>query len=269
MTKGASQALGLMSLAKDFGQHLDARVHCDASAALGIVQRQGLGKLRHINVRYLWLQERIREKQLEVVKVPGVSNPADLLTKNLDAATMWKHVTKLGFHSAPGRAKSAPTLRGSDSSEPLVATLAPVDTDPSAKGEWVQVLHERPRMALVTPVRVGGVPPVRALTAMRITEGRFVRSGVGFRKVDNWTCRREAHRELPEPWTGSTWFKCKEDGGVSAGQEARLRSEEGERAPAGQEARRGPPPRKTIKIRGGSDEPELCDAMQGRGHSSC
>ncbi len=53
MTKGASQALGIISLAADFGINLSGMVHCDAAAALGIVNRQGLGKLRHINVRYL------------------------------------------------------------------------------------------------------------------------------------------------------------------------------------------------------------------------
>ena len=58
MTKGAATALGLISLGADFGLHLSGIVHCDASAALGIVNRQGLGKLRHIHVRYLWLQEK-------------------------------------------------------------------------------------------------------------------------------------------------------------------------------------------------------------------
>ena len=37
MTKGASQALGIISLAADFGINLSGMVHCDAAAALGIV----------------------------------------------------------------------------------------------------------------------------------------------------------------------------------------------------------------------------------------
>ena len=36
----------------------NGRVHTDASATIGIISRQGLGRLRHINVQYLWLQER-------------------------------------------------------------------------------------------------------------------------------------------------------------------------------------------------------------------
>ena len=76
---------------------------------------------------------------------------------------------------------------------------------------WVEVVHARPRRALVTPIRVAGVPPVRALTALRMTKGKFVGSGESFVKVDNWTSRSEAHRELQREWTGSTWFRLKED----------------------------------------------------------
>ena len=59
LTKGASQTLGLMSLARDFGLELGGQLHTDANATLGIIQREGLGKLRHVNVQYLWIQDRI------------------------------------------------------------------------------------------------------------------------------------------------------------------------------------------------------------------
>ena len=83
MTKGAANALGLIALAADFGLERIGKVHTDASATLGIVRRQGLGKLRHINVQYLWLQDRTRTGDLEVHKVAGADNPADLMTKHL------------------------------------------------------------------------------------------------------------------------------------------------------------------------------------------
>ena len=92
LTKGASQALGFIALARDFGDVLDARVHTHASATLGIVNRQGLGKLRHVKVQYLWLQERVRTNELIVNKVAGPDNPADLMTKYLPAGDMEKHL---------------------------------------------------------------------------------------------------------------------------------------------------------------------------------
>jgi hypothetical protein len=71
-------------------------------------------------------------------------------------------------------------------------------------------VHEKPRCRLITPIRINGVPPIRALTALRVTEGTWVGSGRSFRKVDSWTSRSSAHEQLPELWTGSTWFaeKC-------------------------------------------------------------
>ena len=60
LTKGAAQTLGLVALARDFGVEVEGMIHTDASAAIGIVSRQGLGKTRHIAVQYLWIQERVR-----------------------------------------------------------------------------------------------------------------------------------------------------------------------------------------------------------------
>ena len=53
LTKGAGQGLGMMTLMEDLGVPTSVTVHTDASAAIGIVRRAGLGKLRHLNVRYL------------------------------------------------------------------------------------------------------------------------------------------------------------------------------------------------------------------------
>ena len=60
LTKGAAQTLGLIAMAKDLGVTMDGTLHTDASAALGIIAREGLGKLRHVKVQYLWIQDRIR-----------------------------------------------------------------------------------------------------------------------------------------------------------------------------------------------------------------
>ena len=57
VTQGAAEALGMMTLIADFGISLYATVHTDASAAIGIVRRTGLAKLRRLNVRYLCFQE--------------------------------------------------------------------------------------------------------------------------------------------------------------------------------------------------------------------
>ena len=44
----SAELLGIQSCASDLGMQLSAAVYADASAALGIVQRRGIGKVRHI-----------------------------------------------------------------------------------------------------------------------------------------------------------------------------------------------------------------------------
>ena len=102
----------MMALLHDFGLTASVTAHTDASAAIGIVRRAGLGKLRHLNVRYLWVQDQVKRGRLWLEKVAGADNPADLATKNLSADVMRKHLESLGVHTGGARARSAP-LRGS------------------------------------------------------------------------------------------------------------------------------------------------------------
>ncbi len=58
----------------------------DSSAAKSFASRRGLGRMRHIEIRNLWLQKAVREGNVELSKIPGESNPADLMTKILTIA---------------------------------------------------------------------------------------------------------------------------------------------------------------------------------------
>ena len=66
------------------GEKVSLHIFSDSSAARGIMNRRGCGKLRHISGRLLWLQEFItRQKQAELHPIPTLSNPADLMTNAL------------------------------------------------------------------------------------------------------------------------------------------------------------------------------------------
>ena len=110
VVKAAGEALGLQSLAKDFGQTAAAQVHADSSAAIGICSRSGIGKVRHLAVGQLWVQERIRSKAFTLHKVLGEDNPADLLTKHLGQQPMHHHMAAIGGVYEGGRAVAAPAL---------------------------------------------------------------------------------------------------------------------------------------------------------------
>ena len=57
------------------------KLNTDASAAVGICQRRGMGKMRHIDVGILWIQDEVSQNRVQVVKVKGTENWADNLAK--------------------------------------------------------------------------------------------------------------------------------------------------------------------------------------------
>ena len=49
-TKAASESLGLKSALEDMGINMKIEIEIDAKATVGIVSRQGLGRLKHVEV---------------------------------------------------------------------------------------------------------------------------------------------------------------------------------------------------------------------------
>ena len=108
--KGACAALGFQSMVKDLGLKASVTLFTDSSPARGIVHREGLGKLRHLETGYFWLQAVVENKRLQVRKVLGTEKPADLFTKHLGAADMWKHLETLHMSAAEGRTAAVPNI---------------------------------------------------------------------------------------------------------------------------------------------------------------
>ena len=82
------------------GSHL-TKMWCKTKAAVhrkpncSIVARRGLGKLRHLNTNYFWIQEKAAKGDLNFKKVAGVDNGADLFTKTLSWNEIQSHIHKL------------------------------------------------------------------------------------------------------------------------------------------------------------------------------
>ena len=94
----------------DLGIEPKIILYTDSSATKGIIHRAGLGKLRHLETGYLWLQAAVRAKRLQVRKVLGTENPADLFTKHLAAADMWKHLETLHMPIEERRSRAVPAI---------------------------------------------------------------------------------------------------------------------------------------------------------------
>ncbi len=78
--KGAVEGLNVQRLAATLGDQLTLELKTDASAARGVILRQGVGKVIHLQVKQLWLQENVAAGELTIVKIPRVENCADALT---------------------------------------------------------------------------------------------------------------------------------------------------------------------------------------------
>ena len=80
ISKGVSTGHGMQSIAKYLGFDISVSIHSDACAAIGIARRRGLGQIRHLDVEDLWVQQNIRDRSVDLVKVLGTENPADTPT---------------------------------------------------------------------------------------------------------------------------------------------------------------------------------------------
>ena len=54
------------------------------------------GKIRHIEMNQLWLQEKVANTYVEVINVKGTENPADNMTKYCEQRMMKIHLEKTG-----------------------------------------------------------------------------------------------------------------------------------------------------------------------------
>ena len=107
MCKLAAEIIGVGSMAADLGADLKVLMHADSSAAIAIAKRRGAGKLRHINIGLLWIQERTESEEITIKKVKGVSNPSDMMTKAVIREKLEKYMVMVRQKEADGRAREA------------------------------------------------------------------------------------------------------------------------------------------------------------------
>lgn len=87
-------------------------MHSDAKAAIGIRRRKGLGNIRHLATTDLWIQHKVRSKEIDLCKVAGAENPADILTKYVARQLMDGALKRLGMAKLDGRPACAPAAMG-------------------------------------------------------------------------------------------------------------------------------------------------------------
>ena len=85
MIEAVIRGKGILNIMLEMGFKITERIQLftDSSAAKSFVSRTGLGRMKHLEIRDLWLQREVGLGKVLVNKVEGPRNPADLLTKYL------------------------------------------------------------------------------------------------------------------------------------------------------------------------------------------
>ena len=107
--KACSETLGFLSLLKDYQLHVKGKVMSDASAALGIIKRQGLERTRHIHTSYLWVQQ-VNDQGINLSKVPGTEHCADMFTKPVTRESAERLSELIGMEFPEGHDEIAFTI---------------------------------------------------------------------------------------------------------------------------------------------------------------
>ncbi len=89
---GLVEGIGAQSIMEDLGCTTQLHLGVDSSAAAGL-----MGKAKHVDTQWLWVQQEIRRTKVFLKKIPGASNAADLMTKALSQAVIDEHMKRLNY----------------------------------------------------------------------------------------------------------------------------------------------------------------------------
>ena len=95
LVKASTAVLGLQSLLGELGHKLECKAVTDSSAARGAVLKAGHGRMKHVHLNVLWIQEKAQNREIFFEKVVRDKNVADLLTHHWTAAEGAKHLDGL------------------------------------------------------------------------------------------------------------------------------------------------------------------------------
>ena len=104
----------MITTMKEWGITADLVVKSDAVAAIGMVKRQGLGRIRHLAVADLWIQQKAKRGEVHYYKLEGSRNVSDILTKPVETEVLDRHMANMGFEFRSGRNELTPDFNGDE-----------------------------------------------------------------------------------------------------------------------------------------------------------
>ena len=147
--------------------------YMDRDADRALATRIGVGRMRHIQVRWLWLQERIRDGDIAAKRVGGAKNVADLGTKHLEAGRRDELLDLMGLRLTRRRLTSSTRtafVAAALQVQAADAATSTLETVVDVISVWVWILNDvmRPMAILLVLTIVayrlwtwGPTPPAR------------------------------------------------------------------------------------------------------------
>ena len=91
--------------------HYEIEVKVDSSAAHAFFHRRGVGRMKHIDSRILWLQDLIAAGGVRLKKIPRTQNFADMLTHTRGAKELKVLLLLMGLRCCSARDKELMVTR--------------------------------------------------------------------------------------------------------------------------------------------------------------
>ena len=88
----ASEGLGIRNVLIEMGRQLPLNMYTDSSATRGIIQRDGPGRVKHLDIKTLWMQERETTGDLAIHKLPRAYHLSDLFTHHYSDPEAERHL---------------------------------------------------------------------------------------------------------------------------------------------------------------------------------
>jgi hypothetical protein len=118
LSTGGQEGLFVQHLLGELGHEAELILYTDSSSALSTTYKRGVGRMRHLETRRLWLQDAVKKHRLTVEKIGTAENMADILTKGLPTKQHWLLAGQLGLTqvtaSAPVNMLAGPAVQALD-----------------------------------------------------------------------------------------------------------------------------------------------------------
>ena len=117
MASGVTDAIFIRQLLEEIQEHIGIKtflisdkhpvsekplpsitVLTDSTSATSLVKKMGLNRRsKHIELKFLWLQDHHKNGVIKIKRVSSQENPADIFTKTVSASTLAKHLSACGL----------------------------------------------------------------------------------------------------------------------------------------------------------------------------